>query len=404
MERETALIQTGPKRDLRVDFFRGVALWMIFVDHIPPNVVNQFSLRNFAFCDATEIFVLLAGYAAAISYGGSYERNGWLFAGADVLRRAWTLYIAHIFLFVVFAAQVSYSATALDRADYLDEIHLDVLADAPYRAMLQALLLNFQPAYMNILPMYIALLAFFAPLLPLLKRPWVLGGLSFALYAAARAFGWNLPSWTDGGWYFNPLCWQFLFVIGAIMSRRSLRPPVPSWVIDVAAGLFILGSLAVIWLVWPSDDVSAHVPRLLARYLLMVDKEGMHPMRLLSILSLVWVVVRLVPFSAAWLRSRWAMPFVVCGQHSLPVFCSGIALSFGGRLVMEEQGGWLGQVVVNVAGPLAMLAVGALAAWYRSKGAAARLPTASRPVEVLTPRSEEQELRAVQHAGNAKMI
>ncbi len=404
MERETALIQTGPKRDLRVDFFRGVALWMIFVDHIPPNLANQFSLRNFAFCDATEIFVLLAGYAAAISYGGSYERNGWLFAGADVLRRAWTLYIAHIFLFVVFAAQVSYSATALDRADYLDEIHLDVLADAPYRAMLQALLLNFQPAYMNILPMYIALLAFFAPLLPLLKRPWVLGGLSFALYAAARAFGWNLPSWTDGGWYFNPLCWQFLFVIGAIMSRRSLRPPVPNWVIDVAAGLFILGSLAVIWLVWPSDDVSAHVPRLLARSLLTVDKEGMHPMRLLSILSLVWVVVRLVPFSAAWLRSRWAIPFVICGQHSLPVFCSSIALSFAGRLVLEEQGGWLGQVVVNLAGPLAMVGVGALAAWYRSKGAAARAQAAPRPVEALTPRSEEQELRGVQHAGNAKMI
>ena len=304
----------------------------------------------------------------------------------------------------MFAAQVSYSATALDRADYLDEIHLDVLADAPYRAMLQALLLYFQPAYMNILPMYIVLLALFALLLPLLGRPWLLGGLSFGLYVAARTFGLNFPSWTDGGWYFNPLCWQFLFVLGALMSRHSLRPPVPTWVIDVGAGFVIVAGLVIIWLVWPSDDVSAHVPRFLVRTLLMVDKEGMHPMRLLSILALTWGVVRLVPFSAAWLRSRWAIPFVVCGQHSLPVFCSGIALSFAGRLVMEEQGGWPGQVVVNVVGPLALFAVGALAAWYRSKGRAVRAPTPEPAiVETSVARHPAEALRGIQHAGNAKV-
>ena len=393
------MIQTGPNRDLRVDFFRGVALWWIFMDHIPGNWMAQFSLRNYALCDATEIFVLLAGYAAAIAYGGTFERSGWLFAGADVLRRAWTLYIAHIFLFVVFAAQVSYSATALDRADYLDEIHLDVLADAPYRAMLGALLLNFQPAYLNILPMYVALLAFFSLLLPLLRRPWIMGGLSLALYVAARTFGWNLPSWTDDGWYFNPLCWQLLFVIGALMSRHSLRPPVPAWVLDVAAAAVLLFGLVLIWLVWPSDDVSAHVPRLLTRALLLVDKEGMHPMRLLSILALTWGAIRLIPFSAGWLRTRWAAPFVICGQHSLPVFCSGIFLSFLGRLVMEEQGGWPGQVAVNIAGPVALVAVAALAAWYRQKGRPAQRPRPTVPEERLAGR----DLPAIAHSGNAKV-
>ena len=165
-------------RDLRVDFFRGVALWMIFIDHIPGNWISQFSLRNFALCDSTEVFVLLAGYAAGIAYGRSMDRHGWVFAGADVLRRAWVLYIAHIFLFVVFSAQVSYSATALDRSDYLEEIHIDALADAPYRAMLEALLLHFQPAYLDILPMYIALLVVFAFVMPLLRRRWLLIGLS----------------------------------------------------------------------------------------------------------------------------------------------------------------------------------------------------------------------------------
>ena len=398
------MIQAGPNRDLRVDFFRGLALWMIFVDHIPDNWVAQFSLRNFALCDATEIFVLLAGYAAATAYGGSYNRNGWLFSGADVLRRAWTLYIAHIFLFVVFAAQVSYSATALDRADYLDEIHLDVMADAPYRAMLQALLLTFQPAYLNILPMYIVLLAWFALLLPLLRRPWILGGLSFALYVAARVFGWNLPSWTEDGWYFNPLCWQFLFVLGALMSRYSLRPPVPNWLIDAAAAIIVACGVALVWLVWPSDSVSAHVPRFLTHTLLMVDKEGMHPMRLLSILALAWIVARLIPFSARWLRSTWTAPLVVCGQHSLPVFCSSIFLSFLGRLIMEERGGWTSQVAVNIGGVLIMIAVGALAAWYRQKGRSAQpARPQARIAEPARDRTSPHDLPDLPHAGNAKV-
>ena len=377
------MIQTGSKRDLRVDFFRGVALWWIFSDHIPGNWIAQFSLRNFALCDATEIFVLLAGFAASIAYGRSYDRNGWLYGAADVLRRAWTLYIAHIFLFVVFSAQVSYSATALDRSDYLDEIHLDVLADAPYRAMLEALLLAFQPAYLNILPMYVALLCWFALLLPLLDRPALLGLLSFALYAAARVMGWNLPSWTGGGWYFNPFAWQFLFVIGVILSRHPPRISIDKRIIDAVAAVVLIIGFILVWLVWPSEEVSASIPSFLARAVLLVDKEGLHPMRLLSILALTWFVVRLVPFDAGWLRTRWAAPFVLCGQHSLPVFCVGIFLSFLGRLAMEWQNGWWAmQAAVNILGALALVAVAALAAWYRDR---ARVSRPAVPTKNSTP-------------------
>ena len=385
---EAALIQTGSTRDLRVDFFRGVALWWIFIDHIPDNWIAQFSLRNFALCDATEIFVLLAGFAAGTAYGRSYTRFGWLFAGADVMKRAWTLYIAHIFLFVVFSAQVSYSATALDRSDYLDEIHLDVLAEAPYRAMLEALLLSFQPAYLNILPMYIALLIMFAMMLPMLRWPWVLGGLSFVLYASARTFGWNLPSWTGGGWYFNPLAWQFLFFIGAIISQKTVRLSIDRRIIDACAVVIVGVGLLLVLLVWPSDSVSARVPPFLARAVLLVDKEGLHPMRLLSILALAWLVSRLVPFSAAWLRGRLAHSFILCGQHSLPVFCVSIFLSFLARLVMEEQSGWwAAQAAVNVAFPIALVGIGAMSAWFRNKG---RLARTDLPAHTLT--------------GNAKVI
>ena len=175
-----ALIRSNRGRDLRVDFFRGLALWWIYTDHIPGDVLGDYSLRNFAMCDATEVFVLLAGFGAGIAYGSEMDRQGYLYAAADTLRRAWTLYIAHIFLFVVYTAQVAYSAAALDRVFYLEETRLDVLADAPYRALLEALLLRFQPNLLNILPLYVALLLIFALALPLLRKPALLFAVSLA--------------------------------------------------------------------------------------------------------------------------------------------------------------------------------------------------------------------------------
>jgi len=356
-------------RDIRVDFFRGAALWWIFIDHIPDNPVANFSLRNFAFCDAAELFVLLAGYAAGLAYGRALDRYGYLFAAADVLKRAWTLYIAHIFLFVVFSAQVSYSAMALDRSAYLDESHLDVLAYAPYRALLEALILRFQPAYLDILPMYIALLVLFAFVLPLLRRPALLAGLSIALYIVAR-LGVNLPSWTGGGWYFNPLAWQILFILGAIMAYAPPKPPRHKAAWDtLAVGIIVIG-LLVQKVLWPHPEIIARLPTLIGRALLGVDKQSLHPYRLANIIALAWLTTRLVPIDAGWLRRNWAKPVILCGQHSLPVFCVGIFLSFLGRLVLENDPLWSGQLLVNLTGPVLLLAVAALTAWFREKARA----------------------------------
>ncbi len=355
-------------RDLRVDFFRGLALWWIFADHIPDNWIAQFSLRNFAFCDATEVFVLLAGYAAGLAYGRSMDRHGWVYAAADVLRRAWTLYVVHIFLFVVFSAQVSFSATALDRSEYLDELGLDVLAEAPYRAMLEALILHFQPAYLNILPLYIALLLMLVAMLPLLRYTVLLMVLSVSLYALVRVTNVNFPSWTGGGWYFNPLAWQVLFVIGACLSRSPGRLSRGGPALDAVALLVVALGFGLQVVLWPSAELIGQPPAALVQALATVDRESLHPFRLLSILALAWLAARWVPISAAWLRSRPAAPFVLCGQHSLPVFCFGIFLSFLGRLAVEEQPGWVVQALVNLSGALAMVGIAALAAWYWSKG------------------------------------
>ena len=373
------LIRSNRSRDLRVDFFRGLALWWIYTDHIPGDVLGDYSLRNFAMCDATEIFVLLAGFGAGLAYGAEMDRQGYLYAAADALRRAWTLYIAHIFLFVVYTAQVAYSAVALDRVFYLEETRLDVLADAPYRALLEALLLRFQPNLLNILPLYVVLLLMFAAVLALLRRPGLLFALSCAAYVVVRATGINLEAWTGEGWYFDPLAWQLLFMIGAILAYAPPKMPRVQWPFDLLAVLVLLSGVIVIWVIDIHPRILASMPAPVIRFIITEDKTGLHPFRLFSILSLAWLTVRLVPFDAAWLRTRFAAPLVLIGQNSLSVFCSGIFFGFFARLGLEADEGVGMQVAVNVLGALAMLAVGGLAAWYRSKG---RTPASRQPLSL----------------------
>ncbi|MBX9701963.1 MAG: OpgC domain-containing protein, partial [Acetobacteraceae bacterium] len=375
----------GAGRDLRVDFFRGIALWFIFIDHVPGNALGQLTLRNLALCDATEAFVLLAGYAAGLAYGATMDRQGWGLSAAQLARRVGTLYVAHIFLFVIFTAQVGLSAATLDQAAYLDELHLDAFGEQPYRALLEALLLRFQPAFLDILPLYIVLLALLLPALPLLRRPVLLLGLSLALYLATRLTGLNLPGWLQGGWFFNPLAWQLLFFIGCVLGYRPPGAPAPAVprhpvLIGLSVLLLALGAGAV-WATWLGPQALERLPEQVASVLVEVDKTGLHPFRLMSILALAYLLGHAVPTRARWLESRAAAPFVLLGQHGLPVFCAGIALSFLGRLALEFADGWAVQAAVNLAGLGALVLVGAIAAWFRlrSRGTPAPAPADRRP-------------------------
>jgi hypothetical protein len=279
------LIRRSKQRDLRVDFFRGLALWWIYTDHIPGNVLGDYSLQKFAVCDATEVFVLLAGYGAGLAYGSGLGKNGYVSTAADILRRAWTLYVAHIFLFVLFTAQVTYSATALNRLNYLSESRLDVLGDDPYRSILQAVLLRFQPSLLNILPLYVVLLVFFAVAVWLLRWPRVLFGLSFAIYMVVRFTGLNLNAWTGEGWFFDPYAWQFLFIIGVLLACAPMRPPRHRWPFDVLASVVAVLGVIVTVVIEPRPHMLDWVSgSAVLRYLVIEDKTGLYPFRLLSIL------------------------------------------------------------------------------------------------------------------------
>src|SRR5258708_25919242 len=200
-------------RDLRLDLFRGLALWLICLDHIPSNIVNWVTIRNYGFSDATEIFVFISGYTAAFVYGRAMREQGTLVAGARILKRAWQVYVAHIFLFAIYTAEISYVAHSFENPLYHEEMGIFDFLQQPDITLAQAMLLKFKPANMDVLPLYIVLLPGFPPLLwLLLPTPAVALGASDLFYARPLHFDWNIPASPNGNGALIRCAWQRLCV------------------------------------------------------------------------------------------------------------------------------------------------------------------------------------------------
>src|SRR5215510_16145916 len=106
-------------RDLRLDFFRGIALFSIFIDHVDWNSpLAQFTLRSVGFFDAADVFILISGYTAGMVYGRAIERQGLLRTGMRIYHRVWQLYVAHVFLFMLFMATTAYLVETFNNAIY----------------------------------------------------------------------------------------------------------------------------------------------------------------------------------------------------------------------------------------------------------------------------------------------
>ena len=284
----------APGRDLRLDFFRGLALWFIFLDHIPDNIVNWLTVRNYGFSDATEIFVFISGYTAVIAYSRMMLKDGWPRAAARIYRRVWQLYVAHILLFVAFTAQIAYVSIARDTPDLIEEMQLMGLGQNPYRAILEAALLKFRPVNLDVLPLYIVLLAAFPFALPaLLRWPWAVIAASLGLYAATSHFDWNLPGYPDDKvWFFNPMAWQVVFYSGAVWRwwRRGWRSSTAA-VDGYGSWPFVISVFAAfIALSWHYNSLERLIPDWVARQIYPIDKTNLDILRFLHFLSLAWIV------------------------------------------------------------------------------------------------------------------
>jgi hypothetical protein len=357
------------QRDLRLDLFRGLALWLIFLDHIPSNVVSWITIRNYGFSDATEIFIFISGYTAAFVYGKVMLERGFVISSARILRRAWQIYVAHIFLFAIYLAEISYVARSFDNPLFAEEMNILDFLKQPDVTIIQALLLKFRPVNMDVLPLYIVLLLMFPPILWLLLRaPTTALVTSAAIYAVVWTFELNLPAYPEGVWVFNPFAWQLLFVFGAwcaLGGADRLTVLLSSRVTLAAAAVYLLVAFYVA-LSWQLPALHPLVPVWLEEVVYPIDKPNLDVLRFAHFLALATVTVWFVPRTWAPLNSRALYPAILCGQHSLEIFCLGVFLSFAGHFALVEISGalWM-QVVISVVGILTMVAAALLIAWYK---------------------------------------
>lgn len=189
--------KTTNGRDLRLDLFRGLANWASFLDHVPNNLVGWITARNYGFSDAADLFVFISGYAVALVCAGRMRTQGFVAAAASIHGRAWKIYVVHVLVFVFYVVVIGYMAQRYAHAHLLDEFNIRRLIAEPVEFLKHGLLLDFKPLNLDILPLYVVLMASFPPVLWLLVRaPDLALGTSFALYAAVPTFGWNLPAYS----------------------------------------------------------------------------------------------------------------------------------------------------------------------------------------------------------------
>ncbi len=318
-----------------MDVLRGVALLMIFIDHVPGNLLSLVTLRNFGFSDAAELFVLLAGFSAMMAYGGSFARDGMWTGLRRVFLRLVRLYIFQAIMLLVVLVFVG---------AWFDHFGLEPQhGGASYvrsglTGLGHGLTLRAQPASLNILPLYIVLLGLFPLIYGLIRL-----GPVFALAASGALWAWvnidpsiNLTNWLDGnGWFFNPFAWQFLFVIGALgamlLRRYEGNLPQPPWLRAVAWGYLAFALVAVApWDGWGWLDFHPIV-------LDMPDKTVLAPLRLLNVLAFAVLALGSARFRA--LAERPALRLLaICGRNSLEVFALGTMLAMVCRLAFRTFG------------------------------------------------------------------
>jgi hypothetical protein len=357
------------ERERRLDLFRGLALWLIFIDHLPPSLLTWLTLRNYGFSDATEIFIFISGYTAAFVYGRALIESGVVVATARILRRAWQIYVAHVFLFTIFLAEISYVATSFENPLYSEEMGIMDFLKQPDVTIVQALLLRFRPVNMDVLPLYIVLMLALPLILVLMRwRTDVTLGLSVLLYAATWEFDLYLSSYPNGFWAFNPFAWQLLFVFGAWCAlggaqrmSKILSSNVTLWVC-VAYLVFSF----FVTLTWYVPQLGHVLPRRLEQWIYPIDKTDLDVLRFAHFLALAAITVRFLPRDWPGLASPWLKPLMLCGQHSLEIFCLGVFLAFAGHFILAEvAGGAALHALISLCGIVIMSAVAWLISWYK---------------------------------------
>ncbi|WP_271607242.1 OpgC domain-containing protein [Bradyrhizobium sp. CCBAU 11434] len=340
---------------MRLDACRGLALWFVFIDHIPGNAFGWLTIRNYGFSDASEVFVFVSGYTCMVSYGGAQRSRGWPTVIARSLRRSLEIYIAFLLLVII------YLALAWLSGSYLDETNTRHFFNDPGTALVHLLILQYAPVNTDILPTFVILHVSIPLVLWLVARNAAITlSASFMLYLMVQLYSWHMPAWPSGELYFNPFAWQILFVVGAccagpcaqqfaaVLRHRATTP---------LAAAYVLFSLVVV-LSWRIDVFKWLIPQIIEDWLYPIYKSHLDPARLVHFLAMVVLLTRFVPRDGHRQPGLWTKALIRCGENSLSVFCFSVLASFIAFVILNRVSDGLPmQAAVSALGIGLMIAI-----------------------------------------------
>lgn len=385
-------------RDLRLDFFRGLAMFIILIAHTPQNFFNNWIPARWGFSDATEIFVFCSGMASAIAFGRAFDRAGWMMGSARVVFRIWQVYWAHIAMFFAIAAFLA----AIDQTGAFDKIYIGSLNlwkffEDPAPLLPALFTLTYVPNYFDILPMYLAILAAM-PLMMALSRVsrwlvalavvtiWLMAqdGLMTTLGLGGLHLAFPAEPWSDRRWFFNPFGWQLVFFTGFALMRGWLPKPPVNWLLIGLALIVVIANVPLSHIglreIWGNlapgtrEDVIAW--RISNKPLFNKTDFGiLRYLHFLGLAYLCWVAAgdggsRLVARGRGWLAQLWAAVLAMIlkvGQQSLAVFVFSMVFARLSGFVMDQIGRttWT-MTLANLAGFAALIVVAYSVSWLKS--------------------------------------
>jgi hypothetical protein len=360
--------QHAHPRDLRIDLIRGIALLVIFVDHVPNNVLAWYTLHRFAFIDCADVFMFLSGYVSGLVFTTAFLRDGFAACCRKAVRRCSQLYLAHVLISgISFGVLYAYLRVGLALPG---EQQLYTFASHPFWTVVHLALLEHMPYLLCILPVFVLFVGA-APLLAwgMTRRKLVVFLVPTALYLAAQVFSAFNLYWYPGHipWGFNVFAWQLVFVIGFIFGNRTARGLRSlAWAKRSYVSAALLGLLAIVAVkIGPSPHVgqllhTSALVRWIPAEVPLTDKYTAGPLRIVNLLLAALVVGQLNPRHRFW-KQPLCRSFVVCGQNSLVVFCTGVGLCAAVcPLTAHFTSRWLA-LGLSVAGCVLLLVAGQVA-------------------------------------------
>ena len=382
------------QRDVRLDFFRGLGMFIILIAHITNNPWTLYIPARFGFSDATEMFIFCSGMASAIAFGAVFARAGFFMGLYRVVYRIWEIYWVHIATFMLtLAAMFIINRTGWFARDEVNALNLAPFLKASGNQVIGLVTLTYVPNYFDILPMYIVILALL-PVMVVLSRVNVYLALaaSVVLWLAANFSNLNLPAeyWFSNNstrqWFFNPFAWQLVFFTGFAFMSGWLPAPPRNRGLAIAAAAVLLISLPFAWhvIIGQSDYIKAWR----ADWRILIDKTDFGFLRYVHFLALAylaWLAAGLAGENLTRTAFMQGLTRILTrvGQQSLAVFASSIVLARVLGAILNELGsGFWASLFVNVLGFFCIYALANLVAF--SKSEPWKIPKIRQPVATET--------------------